>query len=87
MKAYAIFIIWGEGDSNAIFDFLEAHSSIELAKEFIASHITEHEYTDFVSKLMTKENNYTFIGTREECEGWCQWGHFGGYVIEEIEIK
>lgn len=86
MKVFVVFRIFGEGDSYSVFDFDSIHSTLELAQEEIANKDNDIKHMDLLYESMTEENNYTLIGKRPEY-GTTRYSYFGGYIIEEMEVK
>lgn len=91
MIVYAIFSVYGEGDSYSAFDLKNIASSIDDAKSYISDLIQDWEWQrdnkrkDLVHDSMTEDNNYTFFGSREEC-GDCDYCSFGGFVVEQFNV-
>ena len=91
MKVFAIFSAYGDGDSNGVFDLVAISSSLKGAHKHINEiyedpMAVEYPRLEPVHNTMTPENKYTFIGTREQVDRGLSWNHWGGYVIEEIEV-
>lgn len=87
MTFFCIFKAKGEGDGYTIYDFVFASQNLEKCKKTL-SLITWIDWSriDPVHPSMKKENNYMFLGQREECHSLCKCGHFGGFVIELVEF-
>ena len=92
---YNIYISRGDGDSNIIFEHLDQYLSLSGALDYVRNHITDKMISEFMYTLdgvgihpnVSINNDFTFIGTRKECDGYLMRNMFGGYVIEENTIK
>ena len=91
---YCVFLARGEDEGNVTFGLLEVCRSLETANKaivsFIQTHVLPQESSfDLIHKDMTKATNYTFVGTRSECDLWThrRFGAFCGHVIEKMLVK
>lgn len=71
-------------------EFCSLANSLEKAKELVAMYI-DHLGGNFkwypTNENMTKENNYIYIGCREDCDKLMDPSYdFGGFVIELAQI-
>jgi hypothetical protein len=87
MQVYCIFSVYGEGDSYSTFDLIGVSDTVDGGHKFIARQLTGREHNgNYVHKSMTKENNYTYLGKRSDCDNYCGYASFGGYVIEPMTL-
>jgi hypothetical protein len=80
---YCAFRVYGDGDSYTSFDFLFVTDTVESAIKLLPKN--EIKYVDCVHSSMNENNNYVYVGSRQNCRNDC--ASFGGYVIEENPIK
>ena len=100
-KAYAVFSVFGDGDSYSRFGLEGLSFSLAGAKKMIANLEDKVGYSSkildathnplssvqrLVHKNMNKSNNYTYVGTREDVNSMHNYGDFGGYVVEEMIV-
>ncbi len=98
-KVFAVFGSGGEGDGYTVFELIGIGSSLPTALAMIPSSVTEtiqtHEHLgrswtssniSIVHSSMSKENNYTYVGKRKDCNDTCGYAKFGGYIVEEMEL-
>jgi hypothetical protein len=85
MKVLLVFAASGEGDGWTIFDLAVVATSVEVAKGWVAAQAQSTKH-DLVHPSMTVENNWAFVGKRDDCKSDCTYGRWGGYVIEEAEV-
>jgi hypothetical protein len=84
MIVYCLFEIFGDGDSHSSFEFLGVFSNITSTQNVIKGRdIYKFEDMNPVHESMTPENNWTFVGSRSNCNKLCRFANFGGYLIEE----
>lgn len=91
---YCVFVARGQDEGDVTFNLLEVCRSLEVANEYIGLYMQTHIYPqeasfDLIHKDMTKATNYTFVGTRSECDLWThrRFGAFCGHVVEKIYVK
>ncbi len=93
VPVFVIFKVFGEGDGNSCFDMVSLASTLEEATDWIAADYAKDPrfpYRDYgvdgVHKDMNKENNYTYVGKRTDCNSECDYSGFGGYVVEQMSL-
>jgi len=84
---YAVYYIYGDGDSYPIFDLIGVAQNEELARILILSS-GSHQEMSLIHENMTEENNYTLVETRANarinCKNFVSYSHFGGYLISKL---
>lgn len=94
MEVYLVFLAVGsieDNKSETIFHFLTATKSLERAQKYIDERdkkrcpVKRLAYLDPVHPDMKNENNFTYIGSRDDCNSTCE-DDIGGYIIEKCEL-
>lgn len=86
---FCIFRLYTEDEGNVVPILMDITSTIEKAKEIIQIYVEHDVIKKPAHPSMNSDNNYTFIGKRDECSD-SSWGGFkscNGYVIEDVEVK
>ena len=88
MNVFAVFQTYDESDGYTVFDLMTVAADNVAAVSFIAAEVardySKHQNVRAVHKEMAKENNWTYWGSREDCDDTCNG--FSGYVVEEMEV-
>lgn len=89
MKVYCVFMMYGDGDHNLTDALKSIHKTVEGAINSISvEDIEKCGSIDLAHKNMHRENNYTYVGTREDISGFeAACGFFHGFIIEEVEVQ
>jgi len=92
MDIYVIFRTFGEGDHCVCFSMETIVRTKAEVKDWTSNYL-KSKGTSFLSLIsvisdkMTKENNFTLFGKREEFEGEeLGWGDFGGFIVEKWTV-
>ena len=93
MKVSCLFRLFGGGDSETKSNFEGVFSSAEKAinevkipEFYLELGRNGKPKIDFSHESMSMEKPY-YIGKRADCKEETSYGHFGGFVIEENEVK
>lgn len=93
MKVSCLFRVFGDGDSETTFGLEGVFSSAEKAinevkipEFYLELGRNGKPKIDFSHESMSMEKPY-YIGKRADCKEETSYGHFGGFVIEENEVK
>ncbi len=87
MNVYALFMACGDGDGYTVFKLDSLHHTEEGAIRRASLSGEKPGFTDMVHGGMLAENNFTVVASREDCSDECRYGHFGGYIVEEIKLE
>lgn len=91
-KVYGVFAAFGEGDSYTTFDLMDLASTpekgIELAMEDYTDWRAPKQERDLCHPDMTDETPYVVCKRDDSViSGTTGYNCFGGYIIEEMEVK
>lgn len=85
-SVYCVFKAFGDGDGFTSYDLIGVYNDYDKCiNEVTILDIPMN--IDIVNNSMNYQNNYTIVTERSKCSGNCRYGHFGGYVIEKVEIN
>lgn len=87
MKVYALFEIYGDGDSNTTADLISLHENLLSVRGKIREIFDSKAKLDLAHINMCEENNYLYVGKRENLLVSVRYEHLGGYVAELIEVE
>ena len=85
---YCVYIVYGDGDGYPLYDLEFVCDSLASAKEVSLSLLLDYNASrpkNLVHSTMSADNNYTYIGKREDCSDSSCYG-FGGIIIEETPL-
>lgn len=94
---FTVFISRGDGNSYPIFSLIGICTSIENAQLLINRHRdktppdtfcldNEESFLYRAHCTISSVTNYTYIGKRDNCHNMLEYGQFGGYIIERLEV-
>lgn len=87
---YCIFRAYGEDEGNIVFEFIDVCINIPTCTNIITKDIDIKRFRG-ITKLhesMNSENNYTYVGKREDInKQTLPFMYFGGYIIEKFNVK
>ena len=93
-NVYNVYFSYGGGKDETIFYHDGTFSSIHLANDYILNNYKSKVITDNFSlylvgnkykihESMNENNNYTYVGKREDCKQNTPYNKNGGFIIEE----
>jgi hypothetical protein len=90
-SVYCVFNVRSDGDGYNSFDLLEVCATIEAAKRIVNAELSCLSILptkdDVAHHTMTEENNYTYIGYTDDCNGGFEGTNYNrGYVIQEMTL-
>ncbi len=83
---YVVLRAFGEGDGHTCFDLLATCFSVDRALDYIVTIHEDHRQCEPIHRSMSKNNNWTYVGDRCDCDTECDYNTFGGYVVEEMDV-
>lgn len=93
MKVFCLFKLYGSGDSETESELQDVFSTAKKAVEnlkipesFLKIGRNGKPNIDFAHESISMEKPY-YIGSRKDCKEDVRYAHFGGFVIEETEVK
>jgi hypothetical protein len=87
MEVFTVFCVTGDGDDCPVYDLVGVARTAEAASVLIRDQLaTDLDDTDLVHEGMSPDNNFTFFGDRAKTRQSCQWGVFGGYIVETMPL-
>ena len=86
-EVYGIFEIIGDASDLGVCHLVALASNVELAQALCQVLVSKPREYRLCHSAMNKENNYAYVGKRDNCLDECPFGYCGGFVIEKINIK
>jgi len=81
MKVYAIFTVFGEGDSYSIFTLEKICNDKKTAWEKAKDVFNNLKSTKKISNILACED------VKKDASEMCDFSHFGGIIIEEMDLE
>lgn len=83
---YCVFKAYGDGDGFVCYDLIGVYTDFDKCVNDVYI-LDIPQLIDPVHPDMTFSNNYTIMAKRSTCSGDCRYGHYGGYIIEQVKIN